>query len=532
MCRPRRLLGVVAALVATMDAGPSRANGGPVQLQPSASARGGIVPTRVKDVRLIAEDLRIVLEEDGEHYRVHAKYVLSNPKGRRQIQFGVPLAWGEAYDDELPDDHPRRAGPRSRKIAAAARSVRIAVNDQLNRCRPLTGTSRKITQVPVIDMTVLPRRGPPPDLSSLATSESFGSETWCVAELTLPASNTVSLTLSYRGVLEHFSDWPSDVPGNFNPYDYGPPTFFAPRTLRYALFPAGYWGGPAKRVSITIDAGVFAGLVQAIRPSGARATAGTLVWRLTDVDLAKSHSLVVEVDVRPVLRRRELVGWNGRRKVELRARASEPTAPSRGVGSEAAKAIDGSASTAWCSGGLRTGRQPWIEVQLLRPPRLQDLAGRPASDYGCTLRGIAVLPGHGQSLTRYRRSGRATRLRVGACGSVDAGFEVTLHAAERHDRSAQLIELGCDLVAEGYHNPFYGQTTGSAFGEVCVDQSPEVKTLVQRWASVGRKRANPAPCLRVTILDATPAPNADVCIGEIAPVLICCDDEPCRSDGK
>jgi len=241
----------------------------------------------------------------------------------------------------------------------------------------------------------------------LDVSEAFEVETWCVATVVLPRGTSVPLTLTYRGALEHWSDWEDWKENQYHRY----PRLhsFAARFLRYALFPAGFWGGPVKRLTITVDPGIYGGLLEARQPGGFRLDDGRLIWELTEVDLKRTPALVMRLDPRPVLRRRELARWNARhaRYLRLGARASSGAAT---------KAIDGDGQSAWCA--RAEGRHPWIELSVRQPPPVIPELDGDDIKRTCDLDGLVLVPGHGRSARDYRQHGRVRRVRVERCAAA------------------------------------------------------------------------------------------------------------------
>ncbi len=409
------------------------ANGGPVAWT-DATGGGGISPITNSDISLTSERLNLVVEDDARHFRAHACYMLSNPKRAQTVKYGVPLLWSTDPFGQAVDTAP------SKGAIAAARSIKIRVGGKDHSCT-IQGESKAL-----------------PDNAALRRG-------WCVAEVTVPKGDVVSLLLTYRGELL-FED---------AEYSKSALTSFDYRRLRYELFPAGHWAGKARRVSISVDLGRFAGLAvfgeHGTRPAPSKKSAARLEWDLRDVDLTAVDALEVHINADPILTSSLLASWNkGKSATVTQARASS-TLASKADAYTAANAIDGNGNTAWCEGVAGDGAGEWIEVSYPEPKE----------DY-CRLQGFAISTGYTKSSTTFTRNNRLAKIEFGYCGT-GAEYETSSFTADHHhDRAMHLVRLA-----------------GNEHGEVPF-----------------------AGCVRLTIVEVIRgSKHRDTCISEIAPVFNC-----------
>jgi hypothetical protein len=286
------------------------ANGGPSDWT-EVSARGGLAPKQSTTVKLRSEDLTIVIDPDGTHFEVAAKYLLSNADAESTVRYSVPLLWGE--------------DPRSARRAADA--VHIKVGETENRCTLIKDTVNL-------------------DPEKYAHMDGTPNGGYCVSRLTIPHGDAVPLLLTYRADLLF-----TDVDVSKTVF-----TSFGDRVLRYMFFPAGHWVGPAERVSVTVDLGRFAGVDEVKGPPGAVRQGSKLAWTFTNVDLKKVPDLEIKLDADPLLNVGEFAKYRKASKVVMTARA----ATSAGDAAAAGRAVDGDPETAWCVD--RPSPDKWIEV--------------------------------------------------------------------------------------------------------------------------------------------------------------------------
>ena len=122
----------------------------------------------------------------------------------------------------------------------------------------------------------------------------------CTGTLKFSPAAESRLLLAYRGELE-FED--SGTSKSALPD-------FTGRTLRYALFPAGFWAGPAEKVEIVIELGRFASRAELKHPSGAKLVGSEARWLLENVDLKKIPWLEISVEAGDLLRGDFLIHFN------------------------------------------------------------------------------------------------------------------------------------------------------------------------------------------------------------------------------
>lgn len=409
------------ALLATLPS-LALANGGPVGGNGPGPV-GGVQPVHNRDVRLVSEDLTLTLDDDGGRYRVVARYVLSNPKAAREVDFGVPLDLVGAGDtEEAPD------------LAEAGKGVSIELGEASHGCKVVEGTVPPGSRAKTFTLPVTPLGGDAPEPDA-------PPQGWCVTRLALPQGDAVPLTLRYTADLA-YEDWESSKSAL---------THYSTRLLRYALYPAGYWAGTPERVTIRLETGRFAGLVTAT-PAPTREQGSVLVWELVRPDLQALGALVATLDATSVLRQAELVGrknvlhQDGREV--LRASASSTLAPQGKATYTAAQAADYDGTTAWCEGKPGDGVGEWLEVRRSEV----DKSGKTFEDEGfCHLEGWLVVPGYAKSQAAWEGNGRVRTFRLSPCGKPTEGKLYTLTPgaaptgkgllglARRFDRSAVFV---------------------------------------------------------------------------------------------
>jgi hypothetical protein len=376
------------------------ANGGPVAWT-DATGGGGIAPTTSTDISLTSERLTLVVEDDARHFRARACYMLSNPKQAQTVKYGVPLLWSTDPFGEEVDTKPGESA------AAAAKSIKIRVGGKDHSCT-IEGESEVFPNNGAL------RRG------------------WCVADVTIPKGDVVSLLLTYRGELL-FEDLE---------FSKSALTMFDARRLHYELFPAGHWAGKARRVSISVDLGRFAGLAvfgkDGTRPAPSKKSAARLEWDLRDVDLTKIGALEVHIDADPILTSALLTSWNrGKSATVTRAKASSTLASKAGA-YVAANVIDGDGATAWCEGVAGNGAGEWIEISYPEP----------AEEY-CRLQGFAISSGYTKSATTFTANNRLAKITLAECKSGEVFEETSFKTDRSHDRATHLVRPEGDENGDG-----------------------------------------------------------------------------------
>jgi len=351
------------------------ANGGPVAWN-SPSGHGDLVPTKVANIHLVSERLRIELGADGDTYRVRAEYVLENTSGKPvRVNYGVPLRW-------VPDPFmEEQTEPDAQAKALAAKGLRdYPVSVDIS----LAGKRRPCTLKNV-------RRASP------QANRVTPFEAWCVTDLDFPPGSREVLTLSYPGSLE-FEDWA---------YSKSPFTVFSKRRLEYFLAPAAAWKGPPEFVDIDLEAGTWADDLWDLSLDGGVREGSRIKWHLVRPDMKKLSVLVVAIDG---IKRREM-----RERVRLRIPAKKVTVtasstlPAQGaIRYGAANVLDGNVGTAWCAAKSQDGTGGWIEVKAEQV----EVGGV------CFLRGFTFVPGFARDQAAYQRNNRVTAFRIGRCGEL------------------------------------------------------------------------------------------------------------------
>ncbi|HMF41054.1 MAG TPA: hypothetical protein VKQ32_10175 [Polyangia bacterium] len=408
------------------------ANGGPVDWT-EAGARGGLVPKQQTTVRLRSEDLTIAIDPDGKHYDVSAKYLLSNAGDETTIRYGVPLLWGE--------------DPKSPRRAADA--VRIKVGDTDNRCT-LIKESVALDPSKYDQMDGAPTGG------------------WCVARLTIPKGDAVPLVLTYRADLL------------FTDADYSKSAFvsYGARLLRYTFFPAGFWVGPAERVSFTVDLGRYAGTERTTAPPGAVKQGSTLAWAFTSVDLKKVPDLEIKLDVEPIAYIGELAKYRKDSKVVMTAK----TAKAAGDAAAANRAVDGDPETAWCVD--KPGPERWIEVTQRKIDRAY---------LSCYPEGLFLVS------STTEKTARIKRVRLESCGG------------RGHDGKPAMVELPVAQI--GARGPWGVMLSSDLYSLL---PQADQKAFVDDYENV---QARVGKCVRLSIVEVEGSGPA--CIGELMPIRNC-----------
>ena len=364
------------------------ANGGPVDWT-RATGLGDLEPVDQTVVALSGEDLKIALDEDGQHFQVAAHYVLSNPGAPVTVKYGVPVFWYAADIgdfDVTPETEQKGDTPKERAYAA---TVQISLNDQSFPCH-LEAIRR-------------------------AKGQNYEGEFsgWCVTDISIPSGDSIPLTLSYQGSLRFVDSM----------FSKSPFTKYGIRTFQYDLSPAGHWAGPVQDLSVEIDTGIWSDFFE-LAPSPAFLTDGSRrTLRRTNVDLKTVGSIRANLIATPVLESRERTAYKS--NVELDATASSEL-PNIGADHySAANLLDGKASTAWCSARGRLQELPWIEI---RPKRQASIA--------CPMQSYVIVPGYSKSQSTWIENNRIRRIRLGPCGSNREGTRIQLTPSSRADSAA------------------------------------------------------------------------------------------------
>lgn len=410
------LLGVGTCLLGLPATG--RANGGPVSMT-LPTARGDVAPIEESRVRLVSERLRINLDEDGDRYAVEAQYTLSNASGAPvAVTYGVPLTWDELYPEE------------AKRAESYPADVVVELEGRRSRCR--FGEVRRQKEL------------------------GYGyvrSAAWCVADLVVPPGDGHLLSLRYPGVLLHGDDGVSTSPF----------TFFSSRALEYDLAPAGGWAGPTESLSVVLEAGPWADHIEALEPKGWRRLGSRFELRRPGPDLSALGTLSFTVSSQLVLARRQRLASASK---PARATASSALAPQGRYRYDAANAVDGDLSTAWCAGRRRAAVGEWIEISASLP-ECESFSG----PWGL------VIPGYSKDPAVWRSNNRVRGVRVGPCGQAPG----------------QMVSRATSLELD----------------EAFIDVS-----WLNHVVPPG-ERGGGVLCLRVTVAEVEPGPAGDTCLSEV-----------------
>jgi len=443
------------------------ANGGPVSWT-GETFFGGVVPDNDTGIELVSEYLRIVLDDDAQHYDVAATYILSNPGEPRTVTFGVPIVWS----DELlyPEED-----TGARLSAVPMESIRITLGEEPVRCAPVASFDNDAEpelEFEWVDWDGLLQR--PVDA-------------WCLAELTIPTNGALPLRLTYRGELWYVDEG----------FSNSALTMFGSRNLSYPLFPAGYWSGRPDHVAIRVELGPYAGLARVVSGEFCVDYGSYLGCRLDHPHLDELPNLVVELDAEPLLSHREMATWNsvgpswGRYPVDVIA--SSVLEPQDGHTYSASNLTDGDPATAWCEGSEGLGVGDYVELSFRAPD--------PSREMMCHLQGFAIVPGYAADQRRYSTNGRPLAIEMADCSdpSVAQMFRFEDERHERWDTSATLLE----------------QIFGGR-GEAAWPLWQELMPMF--WPSSPVTEA----CLRFTIREVAPGSRfEDTCLSELVPILNC-----------
>lgn len=425
------------------------ANGGPWEWT-QVTLRGGPKPATPNPVRLKSETLSIRMEDDGRHYRVAAEYHLTNPGATTRVRYVIPLFWAwEPDSTEKPEQ----------TIQKYLGDLKLAQDGRPVGCKPM---------------------------SDAAKSEGGGD--WveyrsgnCEGLLNFKHGAESVVRLEYRGELEYED---SGTSKSALPY-------FGQRTLRYALFPAGYWAGPAQRVSIEVEMGRFASRTTLKTPSELKWEGTKAVWSQMNVDLKKFPWLELSFKADDLLRGDFLLHYNRDCKEEwfcfnLDATPSSALRLPPSADHSAALLTDGKAETAWCA--ARDDRQPHIRL------RVKDFRGKVREQ--CRVEGLAIVPGYAKSQRVWMNNQRINRLYVTRC---DAKLPV------RYGDQPSI-----DIPIEN----MTAETPVFYFGGLEIPGEPATRVHITDLLP-----EEGDPCLQL-VLDHH-SPELDLCISEIALIFNC-----------
>jgi hypothetical protein len=453
------------------------ANGGPVMWSyTSATPAGGVVPVDEARIRLISEELRIVLLPDGRRYRASARYRLANPEGPRKVTFGVPLSWVVSGRTDAQGE----LGARSDASWAASYAEAAAEfgfeggadGDMLGLEDPSPVTPRARASTGLVHIRVGGRRFPcriaREAMVPYVREMHHNARAWCVAEVEIPKGSDVGLSLDYLGGLGHLDRTPGDGASRLD-------AEIGRRRLDYELFPAGFWRGSVARFRATIDLGPYVGLAEVVRPAGAVAVGGHVTFDLRNPDLKALERIVLDLDATAVVRQRLLLGPDFPGKPHVEASSVLVGQGNRRYGPE--QVVDRAPGTAWCEGVPGGGVGEWIALRYERP-------FVPQGD--CRFRGYTLVPGYARSERAYRENGRVRAFRLSECDRPENGRGVRLEPARSAEGAAVLVPR--------------------------LDDDP----MVDDGSASGR-----APCVRLTITEVEEGTTGDTCIAEFFPVIDC-----------
>jgi hypothetical protein len=401
------------------------ANGGPVELA-DPSFVGGVGLKQATSVSLISEKLKIKVIDRG-HYTVDAQYILKSDS-EQKVQYGIPLEWSkEFYSEEY-----------------ITEKVTVQLGEETHRCTDFV----KVAPAPNVEDEM----------------SEYGSG-WCLVNMTIPKGDGIPLRLQYTGDLQR-----SDFATNKSMA-----VMYSPRILNYALFPAGYWSGNAKKLDIVLDMGEMAPYAALSFEAPHSKSKGVYSWSYTDVDLKKLESLSVKFDMEPMLEHEDMLVRieQSTYKDSVKFSASSTLANQGSKNYGVANLTDGKLDTAWCEGKKGSGIGESLQVTVLPDPS-QERGG---------LWALAISPGYASSEKAWTSNGRAQSLNVSLCNS-DSVQTVSLKPTS-WNHSLQLLE------PEEYHD-------GKLF--------ESVQDLLREQKEV---------CLNITFASVEKGKYADACISEL-----------------
>jgi hypothetical protein len=407
------------------------ANGGPVEIA-DPSLVGGVVLKQATSVSLISEKLKITVIDRG-HYTVDAQYIL-NSEAEEKVQYGIPLEWSkEFYSDEY-----------------ITENLTVQLGVETHRCTNFVKAD--------------------PDLKTADETSEYGSG-WCLINMTIPKGDNIPLRLQYTGDLQRYDS----ATNKSMAVDY------TPRILNYALFPAGYWSGNAKKLDIVLDMGDMAPYATLNFVNSASFEAphskskGVYSWSYTDVDLKRLATLSVKFDMEPMLEHEDMLARIQQSKYKgsfkFSASSTLPDQGSKHYG--VANLTDGKLDTAWCEG--KDGNGVGESLQVIVSPD-------PSTDRG-GLWALAIAPGYASSAKSWTSNGRAKSFKVSLCNSDSVQTLSVKPTSWNH--SLQLLE------PQEYHDGKMVET---------------VQDLLREQKAV---------CLNISFASVEEGKYADACISEL-----------------
>ena len=404
------------------------ANGGPVELS-DPSLVGGVVLKHATSVSLISEKLKIKVIDRG-HYTVDAQYILKS-ESEQKVQYGIPLEWSkEFYSDEY-----------------ITENLTVQLGDQTHRC---TDFVKDPSDPMVEDGNAEYGRG------------------WCLVNMTIPKGDNIPLRLQYTGDLQRYDSATNKSMA----------VSYTPRILNYALFPAGYWSGNAKKLDIVLDMGdmaPYATLDSGRFEAPHSKSKGVYSWSYTDVDLKKLETLSVKFDMEPMLEHEDMLVRieQSTYKDSVKFSASSTLANQGSKNYGVANLTDGKLDTAWCEGKDGNGVGESLQLTVLPDP---------STDRGGVW-AFAISPGYASSEKAWTSNGRAKSFNVSLCNSDSVQTLSVKPTSWNH--SLQLLE------PQEYHDGKMVET---------------VQDLLREQKEV---------CLNITFASVEKGKYSDACISEL-----------------
>ena len=376
-----------------------------------------------------------------------AVYWLNNTGAPTDVNFGVPMQWKSGH---------HRLWPGTSRSKRKASEFPVSLpKSGLRRSRKKRKTSLKVPN----------------------------GSAWCVGTISIPSGPEIALKMTYRADLD-FEDMI---------YSESALKVFGHRTLKYPLFPAGYWAGKAERVSVRIDLGPYRRRDLVKFPPGAEISGSEIHWELKDVDLKHAPDLEVELDGSAMLDSREIATWNAKApdyaRLPLRARASSTFSGNAAASFGAKHLLDGRPDTAWCSAD--SGDSDWVEISIPKSEayRLWQRYGseQTGPESRTSLEAIGFVPGLAASADTYQEYGRPQKLLISRCGAKpDSPLgEIDFSRSMPYDESA-----------------------------VTLDRIGPIRSSLDTDRADGKD-----PCLRFTVRGTTPGRLPHTCISEITLIL-------------
>lgn len=488
---------LVAALVAGGWASAAAANGGGGSTVYLGGGVTSIVPLHDKVIRLVREDLDIVVgEQEGRlqdpihwSYRVHARYRLANPGPAKTVLYTVPII--------LPEVPPDDGGPdevfASSHATKVAESTRITLDGVAHECRyqalppPFARTERWA------------------ELGRSLSTSGLTVSGFCLVSLDIRSGKDIDLALEYSGDLFGL-DVTEKAPKECDAVPFceegenakacarrkreherwakancDPPTVHSGPWFYYALGAASSWAGTPD-VSVTVHLGGFGVNLSSSSnvPAEATVRGKTLRWTWKRQSLeGLDFSVALEV---PGRWNRSLAAFNGGagdpewcRPQKITARASSSLAAQQGNAYGPDQVLDGRGATAWCVNTPRDGVGEWIELEFEPGPSYASSAG------------LFVVPGYAKSQASFEANAQVEAVRYGPCG-----------------KDQQLVEARLPLEPELF------------------DAAVEVPDSAKALGDLLEKAREGKACLHVEIARTRPGKKfKDVCISEIVAPLRC-----------